>query len=110
MARKSEFSGADTSRSNRRRVVGPADIEAFRLTVLDWFASFGRDLPWRHTRDPYRILVSEIMLQQTQVVRVIPKYFEFLDIFPTVNSLSTASLAAVLRAWKGLGTTAGRCT
>jgi A/G-specific adenine glycosylase len=62
-----------------------------------------RDLPWRHTRDPYAILVSEIMLQQTQVDRVTPKYREFLSLFPTFQALAAASPAAVIRAWSPLG-------
>lgn len=78
-------------------------IDRFRRLVLDWFDEHGRDLPWRETRDPYRILVSEVMLQQTQVSRVVPKYFEFLDLFPDVGSLAATSTGSVLRAWKGLG-------
>jgi A/G-specific adenine glycosylase len=78
-------------------------IRGFRRLVLEWFDENGRDLPWRATRDPYRILVSEVMLQQTQVSRVLPKYFEFLELFPNVESLSRASTGSVLRAWKGLG-------
>jgi A/G-specific adenine glycosylase len=71
--------------------------------LLDWFAQHGRDLPWRHTRDPYRILVSEVMLQQTQVERVIPKYHSFLTLFPDVTALAAAPAAAVITAWQGLG-------
>ncbi|HXT36100.1 MAG TPA: A/G-specific adenine glycosylase [Chloroflexota bacterium] len=72
-------------------------------TVLRWYAEWGRDLPWRHTRDPYRVLVSEVMLQQTQVDRVLPKYAEFLTRFPTIADLAAAPVAEVIRAWKGLG-------
>ncbi|MBI4262223.1 A/G-specific adenine glycosylase [Candidatus Uhrbacteria bacterium] len=71
--------------------------------MLRWYAAHKRDLPWRRTRDPYRILVSEIMLQQTQVDRVIPKYKAFLKEFPTLRALADASPAAVIRAWSGLG-------
>jgi A/G-specific adenine glycosylase len=71
--------------------------------LLNWYKKVGRDLPWRRTRNPYRILVSEIMLQQTQVPRVIEKYKEFLTAFPTINKLAEASTADVIRAWKGLG-------
>jgi A/G-specific adenine glycosylase len=71
--------------------------------VLRWYAEWGRDLPWRHTRDPYRVLVSEVMLQQTQVDRVLPKYAEFLTRFPTIADLAAAPAAEVIRAWKGLG-------
>jgi A/G-specific adenine glycosylase len=75
----------------------------FQNTVLDWFAENRRDLPWRQTKNPYRILVSEIMLQQTQVPRVTEKYKEFLGEFPTAKKLSEASLPDVLRVWQGLG-------
>jgi A/G-specific adenine glycosylase len=78
-------------------------LKKFQQTVADYYQKFGRDLPWRHTEDPYRILVSEIMLQQTQVSRVIPKYVEFLNIFPTAQSLADATLGDALRAWSGLG-------
>ncbi|MCD5382310.1 MAG: A/G-specific adenine glycosylase [Candidatus Pacebacteria bacterium] len=77
---------------------------AFVQTVHNYFVQHGRhDLPWRKTKNPYRILVSEIMLQQTQVDRVIPKYKAFLKVFPTVRALADASLGDVLRAWQGLG-------
>jgi A/G-specific adenine glycosylase len=68
-----------------------------------WFAANGRDLPWRKTRDPYAVLVSEVMLQQTQVERVVPRYLEWLDRWPTVERLAAASAADVIRAWQGLG-------
>ena len=71
--------------------------------LLDWFADHGRDLPWRRTRDPYAILVSEVMLQQTQVERVVPRYFAWLERWPSVESLAAASPAEVIRAWQGLG-------
>lgn len=79
------------------------DPEALRSALLEWFAAHGRDLPWRHTRDPYRIMVSEIMLQQTQVDRVIPKYHAFLAAFPTLDDLAQAPTAEVIRMWAGLG-------
>jgi len=72
-------------------------------TLLVWFSERGRDLPWRGTRDPYAILVSEVMLQQTQVSRVVPRYLEWLDRWPTVESLAAASPADAIRAWQGLG-------
>lgn len=76
----------------------------FIKTVWEYYRREGRHgLPWRHTTNPYRILVSEVMLQQTQVERVIPKYGEFLKKFPTVQALSGASLGDVLRVWQGLG-------
>jgi A/G-specific adenine glycosylase len=71
--------------------------------LLAWFADNGRDLPWRRTRDPYAILVSEVMLQQTQVERVAPRYLAWLERWPTVEALAAASPAEVIRAWQGLG-------
>lgn len=71
--------------------------------IFSWWEDHRRILPWRKTRDPYQILVSEVMLQQTQVSRVLPKYSEFLNVFPTIQTLATASPARVLRAWKGMG-------
>jgi A/G-specific adenine glycosylase len=71
--------------------------------LLQWFKKKGRDLPWRKTRDPYAIWVSEIMLQQTQVATVIPYYKNFLKFFPTVRHLSKADLSKVLKIWEGLG-------
>lgn len=68
-----------------------------------WFRRNGRDLPWRRTRDPYRILVSELMLQQTQVARVIDFYHRFLERFPTLGHLSDAPVSEVEHAWSGLG-------
>ena len=76
----------------------------FIKTVWDFYQTQGRhDLPWRKTKDPYKIVVSELMLQQTQVTRVIPKYKEFLKHFPTVAKLASAPLGDVLKAWQGLG-------
>jgi len=72
-------------------------------TLLAWFDGHGRDLPWRRTRDPYAILVSEVMLQQTQVERVIPRYVGWLERWPSVDALSAASAGDVIRAWQGLG-------
>jgi A/G-specific adenine glycosylase len=71
--------------------------------LLEWYAREGRDLPWRRTRDPYAILVSEVMLQQTQVERVVPRYLAWLERWPTVESLAEAPLGEVIRAWQGLG-------
>ncbi|HWH54249.1 MAG TPA: A/G-specific adenine glycosylase [Gaiellaceae bacterium] len=74
-----------------------------RELLLAWFEANGRDLPWRRTRDPYAILVSEVMLQQTQVERVIPRYLEWLEHWPTAAGLAAAPTADVIRAWQGLG-------
>jgi A/G-specific adenine glycosylase len=71
--------------------------------LLHWFAANGRDLPWRRTSDPYAILVSEVMLQQTQVARVIPRYLAWLERWPTAAGLARASPADAIRAWQGLG-------
>jgi A/G-specific adenine glycosylase len=71
--------------------------------LLAWFATNARDLPWRRTRDPYAILVSEVMLQQTQVDRVVPRYLAWLGRWPTVEALAQATTADVIRQWQGLG-------
>ena len=71
--------------------------------LLAWFQANGRDLPWRHTRDPYAILVSECMAQQTQVDRVVPRWGRWLERWPTVEDLAAASPADVIREWQGLG-------
>jgi A/G-specific adenine glycosylase len=71
--------------------------------LLRWFQANGRDLPWRRTRDPYAILVSEVMLQQTQVARVVPRYLAWLERWPTVETLASASPAEAIREWQGLG-------
>src|SRR6186713_1879502 len=68
-----------------------------------WFGRNGRDLAWRKTRDPYAILVSEVMLQQTQVERVLPRYLRWLERWPTVDALAAATPAEVIVAWQGLG-------
>ncbi len=79
-------------------------IAAFRRKVWNHWKKEGRhDLPWRKTKDPYRILVSEVMLQQTQVSRVREKYAEFLNAFPSVRTLARAPLGSVLKIWSGLG-------
>src|SRR3989338_9636687 len=80
------------------------EIRKFRRKVWEYWKKNGRhDLPWRKTKDPYRILVSEVMLQQTQVPRVTEKYKEFLKKFPTVRALAKAPLSDVLKGWSGLG-------
>jgi A/G-specific adenine glycosylase len=71
--------------------------------LLKWFRSNGRDLPWRRTRDPYAILVSEVMLQQTQVERVIPRYLRWLERWPSAAALAEAARADAIREWQGLG-------
>lgn len=81
----------------------PPTIAEFQDTIYEHYRRHRREMPWRETTDPYRILVSEIMLQQTQADRVEPKYLEFLDSFPTVGRLARASLQEVLGRWQGLG-------
>jgi A/G-specific adenine glycosylase len=84
--------------------VNPAlDAASFRHALLSWYRKQGRDLPWRRTRDPYAILVSEFMLQQTQVATVIPYYNEWMGRFPDCAALAAASETEVLHAWQGLG-------
>lgn len=78
-------------------------IASFRRTLLNWYDNEKRDLPWRRTKNPYHIWISEIMLQQTQVVTVIPYYERFLDWFPTIESLANAPEEKILKAWEGLG-------
>jgi A/G-specific adenine glycosylase len=74
-----------------------------QATLLQWYRVNGRDLPWRRTHDAYAILVSEVMLQQTQVERVVPRYLTWLERWPTVEALAAASPADVIREWQGLG-------
>ena len=96
---------------NRRRApaafdpasIPPERARAFGRRLRAWYRRSSRDLPWRRTRDPYRVLVSELMLQQTQVSRVVPKYHEFLGAFPTLESVARARPARVAEAWAGLG-------
>jgi A/G-specific adenine glycosylase len=91
-------------RSDKRTVLPqPADRQRFRRRLLSWYRKHGRDLPWRKTADPYHILVSEIMLQQTQVDRVLPKYHEWLSKYPSLDALAAASEADVTNSWYPLG-------
>jgi A/G-specific adenine glycosylase len=79
------------------------DLDGLRGALLRWYARSRRDLPWRRTADPYAILVSEVMLQQTQVARVVPRYLEWVARWPDAASLAAAARADVLGAWVGLG-------
>jgi A/G-specific adenine glycosylase len=83
--------------------ISPEQLDAVQQRLLAWYAQHGRDLPWRRTRDPYAVLVAEIMLQQTQVDRVIPFWHAWLAAFPSLSELAAASRADVIRAWQGLG-------
>jgi A/G-specific adenine glycosylase len=84
-------------------VTDPALLEDARARVLDWFGRAGRELPWRATRDPYRVLVAEVLAQQTQAARAAEAWPRFLEHFPDVATLAGATPAEVLRAWQGLG-------
>jgi len=90
-------------RASAFREPPPAERQRFRRTLLRWYDRNGRDLPWRRTDDPYHILVSEIMLQQTQVDRVLPKYHEWLGKFPSLHALARAHEDAAVRTWYPLG-------
>ncbi len=89
--------------SNDLQLPDNTTVTALQQHLLEWFAATARDLPWRRTRDPYQIMVSEVMLQQTQVDRVLPKYAAFLAAFPTMEALANAPTAEVIRLWAGLG-------
>ena len=78
-------------------------ITSFQEKLLAWYDKEKRDLPWRHTNNPYHIWVSEIMLQQTRVDTVIPYYHHFLETFPTIESLANAQEESLLKVWEGLG-------
>lgn len=91
------------ARSSTPRARTPAHAQAFRRKLLAWWSRAARDLPWRRTRDPYRVLVSEFMLQQTQVSRVEEYYPRFLKRFPDLEALARARPQAVREAWDGLG-------
>src|ERR1700740_1473416 len=80
-----------------------SDVREMRAALLAWYVAHKRDLPWRATRDPYRIWVSEIMLQQTRVAAVLEHYRRFLEAFPTVQALAAANEPEVLALWSGLG-------
>jgi len=83
--------------------IEPARRREFSRRLRAWFRNHGRDLPWRRTRDPYRVLVSELMLQQTQVSRVVDYYERFLARFPTLGHVAEAPQRSVLKSWAGLG-------
>ncbi len=92
-----------TGRRSIRTVPLPTDRQRFRRRLLEWYRRFGRDLPWRQTKDPYHILVSEVMLQQTQVDRVLPKYEEWLTKYPSLEALAAAPEVDVSDTWRPLG-------
>jgi A/G-specific adenine glycosylase len=87
----------------RLTIPRPADRQRFRRSLLRWYDRHGRDLPWRRTPDPYHILVSEIMLQQTQVDRVLPKYHEWLGKYPSLEALAETPVNEAVKTWYPLG-------
>jgi len=100
--------GSRTSPQRKKRGkkspgLDPSRKRRFQARLLKWYMKHGRDLPWRKTSDPYHILVSEVMLQQTQVDRVIPKYHEFLECYPSFEKLADASISDVKKTWYPLG-------
>lgn len=84
-------------------MIAAGSLRDFQRRLLAWYRVHQRKLPWRETRDPYRILVSEVMLQQTQVERVVPKYHEFLERYPTLEMLARADVRELRRVWYPLG-------
>jgi A/G-specific adenine glycosylase len=88
---------------SKRTVLSTQEVSGFRRVVYNHFKQHGRALPWRETRDPYKIMISEVMLQQTQVMRVIKKYTKFIEKFPDIQTLVAAPLQDVLNIWQGLG-------
>jgi A/G-specific adenine glycosylase len=84
-------------------ILTPSQVSQFQNKVYDYYEMYGRDLPWRDSPTPYQVFVSEVMLQQTQVDRVIPKYKNFIAQFPDFQALATATTQDVLLAWSGLG-------
>jgi A/G-specific adenine glycosylase len=89
--------------AGRRGRISPAAIKKFREIIYGYYRKHKRDFPWRHTGDPFHILVSEVMLQQTQTARVADKYAEFIHAFPTPEALAAASLRDVMAVWRGMG-------
>ena len=91
------------TRARKPTIPTPAERARFRRVLLKWYDRHGRDLPWRTTDDPYHILVSEVMLQQTQVDRVLPKYHEWLGKYPSFEALAAADDTDVSATWRPLG-------
>ncbi|MEJ2233891.1 MAG: hypothetical protein P8X67_08195 [Syntrophobacterales bacterium] len=93
----------DLARIGDTQELKPTEVEEFRQTIYQYYADHRREMPWRVSRDPYHIVVSEIMLQQTQVGRVLSKYEQFISTFPDFDSVSKAPLQEILNVWQGLG-------
>src|SRR5688500_3185515 len=94
---------AERDGGQARALPSPPSRRSFRRRLLDWYDRNGRTLPWRETSDPYHILVSEMMLQQTQVDRVLPKYHEWLGKYPSLEALAAAPEGDVTQTWRPLG-------
>ena len=103
LPKKRRASGRALGRTPSLPIPPPVDRRRFRRRLLTWYRLHGRDLPWRKTADPYHILVSEIMLQQTQVDRVLPKYAEWLEKYPSLEALASAPDRDVTATWYPLG-------
>jgi len=105
MAGLEDFKKKERSFQERylKRGLDSGTVRSFRMIIRSYYQKYGRDLPWRKTKDPYRIFVSEIMLQQTQVERVLKKYDEFIDAFPDFKSLANTRLDRLLKVWSGMG-------
>src|SRR5262249_51450149 len=103
MASRPSKRSIKSTRTRPLQLPASGDRRRFRQRLLAWYRRHGRDLPWRKTSDPYHILVSEIMLQQTQVDRVLPKYAEWLDKYPSLTALAAAGEAEVTADWYPLG-------
>lgn len=100
---KSSSKRKKSTKAKTTRLLEARVKRQFQTRLLKWYQEYGRDLPWRRTNDPYKILISEVMLQQTQVDRVVPKYHEFLQKYPTVNDLAAAKPKQVRETWYPLG-------
>jgi A/G-specific adenine glycosylase len=85
------------------KLLQKGEIGLFQSVIMDFFQAYGREFPWRSTTDPYRVLLSELMLQQTQTERVLPKYIEFIELWPDFAALDAAPFSEILALWKGLG-------
>ncbi len=92
-----------TSSTNKNYQMTPSERDAFQTAFMTWYDENRRDLPWRQNQEPYRVWLSEIMLQQTQVQTVIPYYERFLATFPTVADLAAAPEDLLMKTWEGLG-------
>lgn len=99
----SQYSDLNRNTSGSSLFADQTSLPELRRSLLQWYQQQGRDLPWRTTRDPYKIWVSEVMLQQTQVKTVIPYYQRWVEQFPTIKSLAQADQQTILKAWQGLG-------